>query len=208
VTTGVYIDGFNFYYGAVKGTPYKWLDLEELCRQVLPRETVTRICYFTAHVNGSKDPLAPQRQQTYLRALATLPTVEVHLGLFKSRPTTMPLHPLPVTGTKTVQVMKTEEKGSDVNLGCHSLLDALRGTVDTVVIISNDSDLLEPVRLIRNETPARIGVVNPHPHYKRSRTLVQHANFTKQLTETHLIKSQFPTSLADATGTITKPKEW
>jgi hypothetical protein len=24
----VYIDGFNFYYGAAKGTPHKWLDLE------------------------------------------------------------------------------------------------------------------------------------------------------------------------------------
>ena len=24
--TSIYIDGFNLYYGAVKGTPYKWLD--------------------------------------------------------------------------------------------------------------------------------------------------------------------------------------
>ena len=24
--TYIYIDGFNFYYGAVKGTPFKWLD--------------------------------------------------------------------------------------------------------------------------------------------------------------------------------------
>ncbi len=26
VKTNFYIDGFNLYYGAVKGTPYKWLD--------------------------------------------------------------------------------------------------------------------------------------------------------------------------------------
>ena len=25
----VYIDGFNLFYGMLKGTPYKWLDLEK-----------------------------------------------------------------------------------------------------------------------------------------------------------------------------------
>jgi hypothetical protein len=25
--TSIYIDGFNLYYGAVKDTPYKWLNL-------------------------------------------------------------------------------------------------------------------------------------------------------------------------------------
>ena len=38
-STHVYIDGFNLYYGALKGTPYKWLDLEALCRKLMPRTT-------------------------------------------------------------------------------------------------------------------------------------------------------------------------
>ena len=38
--TYVYIDGFNLYYGAVKGTPHRWLDLEALCRQLLPNEDI------------------------------------------------------------------------------------------------------------------------------------------------------------------------
>lgn len=31
----VYIDGFNLYYGAVKDTPDKWLDLHRMCAMVL-----------------------------------------------------------------------------------------------------------------------------------------------------------------------------
>ena len=32
----VYIDGFNLYYGAVKDSPYRWLDLGALCAHMLP----------------------------------------------------------------------------------------------------------------------------------------------------------------------------
>ena len=46
--TNVYIDGFNLYYGLLKGTSYKWLDLERFCDQLLPRNTVQKIYYFTA----------------------------------------------------------------------------------------------------------------------------------------------------------------
>ncbi len=46
--TYVYIDGFNLYYGALKKTPYRWLDLAELCRLMLPTSDVQRINYYTA----------------------------------------------------------------------------------------------------------------------------------------------------------------
>ena len=32
----VYVDGFNLYYGALKSTPFKWLNLVTLAEQVLP----------------------------------------------------------------------------------------------------------------------------------------------------------------------------
>jgi hypothetical protein len=41
----VYIDGFNLYYGAVKGSPYKWLDLAALCHRTLPSDTVQSVEY-------------------------------------------------------------------------------------------------------------------------------------------------------------------
>ena len=35
--TRVYIDGYNLYYGCLKGTPHKWLDLLSLFeKQILP----------------------------------------------------------------------------------------------------------------------------------------------------------------------------
>ena len=74
--TIVYIDGFNLYYGALKGSPYKWLDLEALCRRLLPKDEISQIRYFTARISARPDdPQQPQRQQTYLRALDSLQTV-------------------------------------------------------------------------------------------------------------------------------------
>jgi hypothetical protein len=112
----VYVDAFNLDYGCLKGTPYRWVDLDTFCRQLLPRDRIHRIRYFTAMVSGrSADPQQPQRQQIYLRALQTIPHLSVHLGHYLSHPVRMPLaHPPPV-GPQTVEVIKTEEKGSDVN---------------------------------------------------------------------------------------------
>ena len=68
-----YIDGFNFYYGAVKGTPYKWLNFRSLLEGMFPAFQVTEIKYFTARVTGRWfDLQAPIRQEMYWRALRTL----------------------------------------------------------------------------------------------------------------------------------------
>ena len=50
VKTYVYIDGFNLYYGAIKGTSYKWLDLLQMCRKLLPKNEISQIKYYTAIV--------------------------------------------------------------------------------------------------------------------------------------------------------------
>ena len=72
--TRVYVDGFNLYYGALKGTKFKWLNLVELARHVLPADhTIDKLIYFTARVSGVSDRDAPRRQQVYLKALNTLP---------------------------------------------------------------------------------------------------------------------------------------
>ena len=59
--TNVYVDGFNLYYGAVKGTRFKWLDIAAVIRDVFPNNPVHRIRYFTAKVSGRpQDPQKPQ----------------------------------------------------------------------------------------------------------------------------------------------------
>ena len=99
VRTRVYVDGFNLYYGAVKGTPFKWLDPVRLSRLLLPAVcTIDRLLYFTAHVSGVTDPGAPARQHAYLNALGTLPEVEVHFGNFLAKNVWRPLVNLPVAG--------------------------------------------------------------------------------------------------------------
>ena len=81
--TNVYIDGFNFYYGCIKGTPYRWLDLSLLCRRLLPKARIHRIRYFTALVTPRpNDPGQRTRQEIYLRALRTIPNLSIHLGRF------------------------------------------------------------------------------------------------------------------------------
>lgn len=115
--TNFYVDGFNLYYGAVRGTPYKWLDLHRLFSLILPKAQINRIRYFTALlVPRASDPDQPQRQQMYIRALNTLPNLSVHYGSFMVNATMMPLFSPPSTGPRSVRVWKTEEKGSDVNL--------------------------------------------------------------------------------------------
>ncbi len=109
------------YYGAVKGKPYKWLDVAGMCQRILPKITINRVRYFTAMVDGSRDPSAPLRQQIYLRALATTPNLSIHRGFVLTKPTWMPVETPP---PNLIRVIKTEEKGSDVNLATYLLLDA------------------------------------------------------------------------------------
>lgn len=92
MATNVYVDAFNLYYGCLKGTPYRWLDLGALCRRLLPKDRINRIRYFTATVSARPDnPHAPQRQQIYLRALETVPGLSIHYGHYLSHVTRMPL---------------------------------------------------------------------------------------------------------------------
>lgn len=92
--TNVYIDGLNLYNGAVKGTAHKWLDPQALVQALLPAAAINRIRYFTARVKARpNDPDAPNRQEFYLRALRTLPNLEVTEGQFKARRGKYPIYP-------------------------------------------------------------------------------------------------------------------
>jgi len=122
--TYVYIDGFNRYYGAFKGTPYKWLNLQMMCELLLPKNEVVRIKYFTARVNGrTGDPNQAERQQIYLRALRTIPNLEIIYGHFLTHTVSMRVANPGPNEPKYVSVLKTEEKGSDVNIAAHLIND-------------------------------------------------------------------------------------
>jgi hypothetical protein len=208
-TANVYVDGFNIYYGCLKGTGYKWLDLEALCALLLPNYDIKRIRYFTARISGRVDkPDSPTRQDIYLRALASRPMVTIHYGKFLQSTVRMPLAaPLP-GGPKTVDVIKTEEKGSDVNLATYLLVDAFRNDSDAAVVISNDSDLCEPIRIVQDEFKVPVGLLIPHRHPSEALRRLNPA-FVKQIRGGPLSASQFPAKLTDSRGrTISKPPAW
>ena len=208
--TVVYLDGFNLYYGAVKGTRYKWLDIEALCRHLLPRDEILKIRYFTARVSSRpRDPQQSTRQDVYLRALSTLPLVEIHYGYFVTRTVRHRLANSDSTGPRTVEVLHTEEKSSDVNLATYLVLDACREKHDTAVVISNDSDLFEAIRVVQAELGVQVGLINPHPRKLRSRRLGQlPCLFFRQLPRGVLGQVQLPEVIRDHGAAIRRPDSW
>ena len=205
--TLIYVDGLNLYYGALKGTSWKWLDLLALFQAILqPHHQIVEIKYFTARVSGTpRSQSKPQRQDVYLRALQRYrPEVSVFYGHFLRNKVRAPLA-RPTGGRRTVEVIKTEEKGSDVNLAVHLLNDAWLGAYDCAVVASNDSDLAEAMRLVRHERGKRIGLMTPgtaHP----SRQLMSHAHFYRPIRQSALQRSQLPDPIPGAN--ISKPGRW
>jgi len=204
VKTIVYVDGFNLYYGSLKDSPYKWVNIKTMAASLLkPEAEIVGIKYFTALVKARPtDPQQPVRQQAYLRALKTLPEATVILGHFMSKKVRMTR----ADGLGTVQVIRTDEKGSDVNLATHMLMDAFWNRYDLAVLISNDSDLAEPIRQVRDAFKKKVGILNPQT--VQSVILKREATFFYQIQQGHLAGAQFPPTLVDAHGTITKPSNW
>ena len=204
----VYVDGFNLYYGAVKGTTCKWLDLARLVHLMLPKNQILKIKYFTALVSPRpNNPDQPLRQQIYLRALQTIPNLEIIYGHFLTHIVSMPEANCSTGQQRYVNVLKTEEKGSDVNIATHLLLDAYKGCYNKAILISNDSDLVEPIRLVTSEFHKGVIVLNPSPN-RPSQEIAKHAVFVKPIRLGVLTKSQFPQTMHDQNGTFSKPSGW
>jgi len=208
--TYVYIDGFNLYYGSLnrknrKGVGYKWLNLESWLEKLLPPSIhdIQKIKFYTARVSAtSHDPQKPVRQDTYLRALRTLPKVEIVQGYFA-----FPSRKIQITKDVCVVARVPEEKGTDVNLAVHMVEDGYKGLYDTAVIVSNDSDMGEALRIVSKELNLEIGLINPSgTHFSKS--LNKYSSFKEPVREKPILASQFPASLTDSVGTFTKPKSW
>ena len=206
--THVFVDGFNLYYGCLKASGLKWLDIRRLCNVLLRDAYIEKIYYFTARVKPrSDDPTQNSRQDTYLRALKTLDGVEIIFGHFLSHPVRM--QKCDARGNligETVRVLKTEEKGSDVNLASYLLRGAFRDEFEQAVLITNDSDLKAPLQIIRTDLGKRVGLLNPHQ--RQSLVLAENADFFRQIRPGALRVSQFPAELTDTEGSFRKPSSW
>ena len=159
----------------------------------------------TARVSArSGDTDAPRRQHLYLSALATVPCVEFHYGRFLPKTKKRPL----VSTGKFVEIRDTEEKGSDVNLATHLLNDGWKGSYDVALVMSQDTDLIEPIRIVAQELKRTVGLVWLDGR-RTDKNLAKAASFVRHVSGADLAASQFPNPVLKADGShILKPTGW
>ncbi|REJ06304.1 NYN domain-containing protein [Microbacterium bovistercoris] len=213
-TAIVYVDGFNLYKGQLESKPEnKWVNLVGLFDDVLNKYDVAHVHYFTARIKGRmtpQDPQAPDRQDTYIRALRTLARITVHDdSLFtvhhgnareyvdgKERPPLTYHH-----------VYKVQEKGSDVKLATQLLMDAMDRLADAYVVVSSDSDLAHPMRVAIERFGARVGVIYPRDAQTRLFTTSGIA-FSLYLRPNLVARNQLPDIVHTAKRPVRRPGVW
>lgn len=230
--TRVYIDGYNLYYGCLKNTAHKWLDLRALIERVLanvPHEVQgdpvryrfgrPAIKYFTAPILSSfarsDDSVACQSQ--YLTALrAHLGSdIEIITGYYDARAARAHvwLEGRPANVCPEVEIWKLEEKQSDVALALHAFCDSVLGNIDQIVVMTNDSDFVPAMQMIRQYTSAVVGVIAPvregDGRSRVNRELDKYAHWTR----THILAeefaaSQLPPMVRVRGGAVHKPLSW
>ena len=203
----VYIDGFNLYYGAIRGTPsLKWLDLERFCRYLRPHDDLRLVRYFSALVDGN----AKANQEAYLQALATTPLVEITLGKFKKKTVKCGVTSCTWAGNKLYGTQ--EEKRTDVNIAIFMLDDAYQDLCDHFILVSGDSDLVPALNMVRLRFPTKkitVYVPSRSPARGAAVEIRTAAHVNRTLPLNLLPKSQFPNRIAGGAGKfITRPARW
>ena len=212
--TIVYIDGYNLYYGLLKGTPYKWLNLSMFARKLLSDEhEIVAVKYFTAcTLTYPHDEAAVERQNIYLQAILTLADVKVINGFFKKNKVLMPVYEesckkcnVPRDGF--VRVMRLEEKRSDVNLAVEMMVDAAQSDVGCLVVITGDADQVGTIEAARWRFSKTVVVFNPQKsvsdHLKRA------ASYYKNIPRDLPARCQLPDVVPLPNGhTVHRPPAW
>ncbi len=224
--TVVYIDGYNLYYGALKGTPYKWLDVVKLftgiCHIQDPGTAISSVKFFTAPIKArvaTRGELSFISQNTYHRALinhgSTL--VEIIKGYHTLELGKPPKYQTPIVKNERVDVWELEEKQTDVNIALHMYRDATSGNYDQVVLVTNDSDLIPALEFIRLDKPdIQIGVIIPRKESgggsdKRppNKGLSDIANWTRgHILSEELAAAQLPKNVPTKKKPASKPDYW
>jgi len=176
-----------------------------MCHHLLQGYEIEKIKYFTAPMKvrfGDADTDKPNRQQMYLRALRTIPTIEIIEGFFTVHNVSM----CRSDGKGFIHVVKTEEKGTDVKIAAHLLNDGHKRLYETAVVISNDADLAEPIRMVVHDLKLPVVVISPFS--TNTLELARVATSRRKIREGVLRISQFPVELTDDIGTFRKPDAW
>lgn len=159
--TIVYIDGFNFYYGCLKGTAYHTVDLVGLFRDcLLPSSSgvqseLAQVHYFTSPVCGGIVSPSQARQPDT--------AAELHKGVYGA--CNRQPHK---EAASLLRIWRMEERQADVRLALEFLHDAINGDAEQLVLCTADTDLLPAIEMVRMKKPGlRLGLVMPSRHESR-----------------------------------------
>jgi len=199
-----YVDGFNLYFGLRESgyKKYYWLNIRLLAQKLLMfNQELTFTKYFTARITD--DPEKEKRQSTYIEALETLRgfnDFEIYYGHYRRDPYECP-------HCKCVYQVP-HEKMTDVSIATEMLLDASNNRFDKALLVSADSDLVPPIKAIRNKYPEK-GIIVAFPPSRYSTDLQKTANASLYINRANLAQSRLPNNIKKADGFILqRPLEW
>ncbi|MGL4744520.1 MAG: NYN domain-containing protein [Dermatophilaceae bacterium] len=196
-----------------------------------PGAVVERVVYCTARIQGQASASGARDQDVYLKALKATGSVDqIELGKYIEKVKYAPLATRDAKGRPVLQrpawpvMVKSsagdvpdavfmasfayrEEKGSDVNVASHLLIDVLKGTVDAAIVVSNDSDVKLPIEQARRHVP--VGTVNPSANrlagdLKGKPTDGVGRHWWRQLAADDVAANQLP----DPAGGFRRPIDW
>lgn len=241
--TRIYIDGYNLYYGCLRNTPYKWLDVLKLFEQhIIPtirycpepgqppaqmELTDLAVKYFTAQIidRAAKAGDSVSSQAQYHNALEAhcngrLTFIRGRYAIYKANQRIVPADDPDrwPRDCEKIQVWKMEEKQSDVNLALQVYDDAVRGEVDQIILVTNDTDLAPALQMLELRCPDVVrGLVIPtrrrgtggEIEREANEHLARHAHWVRtHIPEDELRVSQLPDIVPKGRRTSIKPDSW
>lgn len=202
-----YFDGFNFYNGlrekSIKSPEWKnyyWINFVTLAEQFFPDGQIISVKYFSAPPSNS----GQRSRQTALfhaNKLLNPGRFFTFIGNYQS---------------KRIECRKCrsqfehlEEKRTDVNISVNMMLDCFQDNVDTLVLISADSDQVPTVQSIKSNFPQK----NLKVYFPPNRSSAELFNLLKPVVFLEKNEDKFKSSImpskVDLGGKIyTKPGEW
>jgi uncharacterized LabA/DUF88 family protein len=223
--TIVYIDGYNFYFGVLRNTAYKWLDIASLVKHICyvqnPQLDVIAVKFFTAPVItrvATRGDKAQQSQDSYHKALLSKhpQTLEIINGYYILEKGNPPRYKIPIDKQDRVEVWRLEEKQTDVNIALQLYRDAVLKHCDHAVLVSSDSDLMPALAFLKQDFPDYpIGLILPrrepskNEHRPANASLSNLANWTRSyILDDELKQFQLPDKVPTKKKPAVKPDYW
>lgn len=220
-----YIDGYNLFYGCLKHSADKWLDLKKLffdhiLRSQNPTSELAALKYFTADIkakvanNGQAAQLA---QQTYHRALSTLYPSEIQIikGYYSLEKARLLAYEKPPNKSSRVDVWRLEEKQTDVNMAIEAYRDAAKQNAQQLIFVTNDTDLAPALAALKEDFGSllQIGLIIPvrdsNNHRPGNQTLSHYADWTRRhILDTELAQCHLPERITTVKKVIVRPEYW